>query len=113
MPPPDYDFDQLMGELASARQQYSEQARGPEKWVVLQEMTKNLENLKKGIEKIKGYQKKVIRTQQRPVKDTIIVHSWSCYNLSSVVNGLNYCNVYNVIGVRLSLNVSFTFVYSL
>ncbi|KAI8499779.1 Guanylate-binding protein 5 [Branchiostoma belcheri] len=36
-PPPDYDFEQLMEELGKARQQYSEQARGPEKWVVLQE----------------------------------------------------------------------------
>ncbi|KAI8499777.1 Guanylate-binding protein 5 [Branchiostoma belcheri] len=37
-PPPDYDFEQLMEELGKARQQYSEQARGPEKWAVLQEM---------------------------------------------------------------------------
>ncbi|XP_078592730.1 guanylate-binding protein 1-like [Branchiostoma floridae x Branchiostoma japonicum] len=64
-PPPHYDFQQLMGELASARQQYSEQARGPEKWVVLQEMTKNFEKLKANFEKIKGYQKKLMQEQQK------------------------------------------------
>eukprot|EP00058_Branchiostoma_floridae_P027685 XP_002613176.1 hypothetical protein BRAFLDRAFT_73096 [Branchiostoma floridae] len=67
-PPPDYDFDLLMGELASARQQYSEQARGPEKWVVLQEMTKNLEDLTKDFKKIKGYQKKLMEEREKAHK---------------------------------------------
>ncbi|XP_066280625.1 guanylate-binding protein 1-like [Branchiostoma lanceolatum] len=64
-PPPDYDFQQLMGELTNARQRYSEQARGPEKWVILQEMTKNFEKLKANFEKIKGYQKKLMQEQQK------------------------------------------------
>ncbi|XP_066280624.1 guanylate-binding protein 1-like [Branchiostoma lanceolatum] len=65
LPPLDYDFQQLMGELASAHEQYNEQARGPEKWAVLQEMTKDFEELKNQLKKIKGYQKKLMEEQQK------------------------------------------------
>ncbi|XP_035664227.1 guanylate-binding protein 1-like [Branchiostoma floridae] len=64
-PPSGYDFKQLMKELDHARQQYNEQARGPEKWVVLKEMTKTIEKMKVDFEKIKGYQKEVLEEQQK------------------------------------------------
>ncbi|XP_035665454.1 guanylate-binding protein 1-like [Branchiostoma floridae] len=63
-PSSDYDFEKLIEELADARQQYSEQACGPEKWVVLQEMTHNIQTLKTEIEKIKGYESKKMEEQQ-------------------------------------------------
>ncbi|KAI8491726.1 Guanylate-binding protein 5 [Branchiostoma belcheri] len=64
-PPADYDFQQLTGELSTARQKYMKQARGPEKWVVLQELTKNFVELEKRIEKIKGYQQKLMEEQKK------------------------------------------------
>ncbi|KAI8491727.1 Guanylate-binding protein 5 [Branchiostoma belcheri] len=67
-PPADYDFQQLTGELSTARQKYKKQARGPEKWVVLQELTKNFVALEKEIEKIKGYQRKLMDEQKRAHK---------------------------------------------
>ncbi|CAH1251059.1 GBP6 [Branchiostoma lanceolatum] len=63
-PPPDYDFDKLTVELIDARQQYVDEARGPGKWVVLQEMSINIEKLKAEIEKIKGYERKKMQEQQ-------------------------------------------------
>eukprot|EP00058_Branchiostoma_floridae_P008338 XP_002593826.1 hypothetical protein BRAFLDRAFT_75715 [Branchiostoma floridae] len=63
-PPPDFDFQKLMEELADARQQYVEQARGPEKWVVLQEMAHKIEKLQANIEKM-GYQDKITQEQKK------------------------------------------------
>ncbi|XP_019637963.1 PREDICTED: uncharacterized protein LOC109480255 [Branchiostoma belcheri] len=64
-PPPDYDFKQLMEELEHAHKKYYEQARGPEKWVVLQEMTKDLKQLEANFNNIKGFEKKVLEEQQK------------------------------------------------
>ncbi|XP_078674368.1 uncharacterized protein LOC144912690 isoform X2 [Branchiostoma floridae x Branchiostoma belcheri] len=64
-PPEDYDFEQLLGELENTRQEYNEQARGPEKWTVLQEMTPSIEKLKVNFEKIVGYQRKILQAQQK------------------------------------------------
>ncbi|XP_066264675.1 guanylate-binding protein 3-like [Branchiostoma lanceolatum] len=64
-PPPDYDFQELTVELTNALHQYEEQARGPEKWVVLQQMSKNIEKLKAEIEKIKGYRSKIMQERQK------------------------------------------------
>ncbi|XP_078658521.1 guanylate-binding protein 7-like [Branchiostoma floridae x Branchiostoma belcheri] len=64
-PPKGYDFQQLLGELDNARQLYNEQARGPEKWIVLQEMTQNIEKLKTNFEKIDGYQRAILQEQQK------------------------------------------------
>ncbi|KAI8492556.1 Guanylate-binding protein 5 [Branchiostoma belcheri] len=63
-PPKGYDFQQLLGELDKARQLYNEQARGPEKWIVLQEMTQNIEKLKTNFEKIDGYQRAMKREME-------------------------------------------------
>ncbi|XP_035663745.1 guanylate-binding protein 1-like [Branchiostoma floridae] len=63
-PPPDFDFDKLTRELAAAREQYKKQARGPEKWVVLQEMDTSAVKLQAQIDKM-GYQKKLMQQQQR------------------------------------------------
>ncbi|KAI8480037.1 Guanylate-binding protein 5 [Branchiostoma belcheri] len=63
-PPEDYDFEQLLGELENTRQEYNEQARGPEKWTVLQEMTPSIEKLKVNFEKIVGYRRKAQQKAQ-------------------------------------------------
>ncbi|XP_078603243.1 uncharacterized protein LOC144877210 [Branchiostoma floridae x Branchiostoma japonicum] len=63
-PTPDFDFDKLTGELTAARQQYKRQARGPEKWVVLQEMDKSAVKLQDKIEKSR-HQMMLMQEQQR------------------------------------------------
>ncbi|XP_078583590.1 uncharacterized protein LOC144866179 [Branchiostoma floridae x Branchiostoma japonicum] len=64
-PPADYDMKKLTRELTDARQQYEKQARGPEKWVVLQEMIKDSGKLKDSLKKVKGYQTEIMQAQQR------------------------------------------------
>ncbi|XP_078583345.1 uncharacterized protein LOC144866030 [Branchiostoma floridae x Branchiostoma japonicum] len=63
-PPKDFGFETLKGELTDARQQYVEQARGPEKWTVLREMTQSTGNLMAEIEKM-GYKSELIQAQQK------------------------------------------------
>ncbi|XP_035664224.1 guanylate-binding protein 6-like [Branchiostoma floridae] len=60
LPPANYDMKKLTRDLTDARQQYEKQARGPEKWVVLQEMIKDSGKLKDSLKKVKGYQTEVI-----------------------------------------------------
>ncbi|XP_078584124.1 uncharacterized protein LOC144866536 [Branchiostoma floridae x Branchiostoma japonicum] len=61
---PDYDFSTLTGEIKDALTQYRKEARGPGKWVVLQEMTKSMEKLEAEIEKIERY-----RSKERQAKE--------------------------------------------
>ncbi|XP_066280262.1 guanylate-binding protein 1-like isoform X2 [Branchiostoma lanceolatum] len=64
-PPAGYDFRGALDELDRTREQYRRWARGPEKWTVLQEMTKNWDSLRANIKKIRGYQEKLMLEQER------------------------------------------------
>ncbi|XP_066265728.1 guanylate-binding protein 3-like [Branchiostoma lanceolatum] len=69
-PPADYDFDKLIKDLDHATQQYVKDARGPEKWAVLQKMT-NSENLKNNFKEIKGYQDKLMKARQKAEEEAL------------------------------------------
>ncbi|XP_035693212.1 guanylate-binding protein 1-like isoform X1 [Branchiostoma floridae] len=64
-PPAGYDFRGALDELERTREQYHRWARGPEKWAVLQEMTKNWDSLRANIKKIRGYQEQLMLEQER------------------------------------------------
>ncbi|KAI8484321.1 Guanylate-binding protein 5 [Branchiostoma belcheri] len=83
-PPPGYDFRGVLAELQRIPQQYDRWARGPEKWAVLQEMTKNLDSLRANIKKMRGYQEKQ-QDMQRAHKETLEkmnqLHKWQMAKL--------------------------------
>ncbi|XP_035664225.1 guanylate-binding protein 1-like [Branchiostoma floridae] len=64
-PAKDYDYSELEMEVCRAQQQYKKKARGPQKWVVLQEMTKNCEQLKAEFKKIEEHHKKLMLARQK------------------------------------------------
>ncbi|XP_078583830.1 uncharacterized protein LOC144866343 [Branchiostoma floridae x Branchiostoma japonicum] len=62
---PTFDFDKLLRMVEEAYKQYEQQACGPEKWIVQQEMAKNLQKLKVEIEKYKAFRTEMLQAEQR------------------------------------------------